>query len=52
MQGRLSPKYKGRYQAFPVGICKQEFLIAKAVGLKVGSRSIDAISNVVDGKFG
>lgn len=33
MQGRLLPKYKGRYQAHPVGYWMDEFAVAKAFGL-------------------
>lgn len=33
MQGRLLPKYKGRYQAHPVGYWKDEFQIASGLGL-------------------
>jgi len=33
MQGRLLPKYQGRYQAFPVGSWQNEFKIAKECGL-------------------
>ena len=33
MQGRLVPKYEGRYQAHPIGYWKDEFYIAKDVGL-------------------
>lgn len=33
MQGRLSPKYKGRYQAHPVGYWHREFDAAAAFGL-------------------
>ena len=33
MQGRLLPKYKGRYQAHPVGYWQEEFPIAKQLGL-------------------
>ncbi len=33
MQGRLLPKYKGRYQAHPVGYWKEEFPIASKLGL-------------------
>ena len=33
MQGRLLPKYKGRYQAHPVGYWKDEFPIASQLGL-------------------
>ena len=33
MQGRLLPKYLGRYQAHPVGYWKEEFPIAKRLGL-------------------
>lgn len=33
MQGRLVPKFQGRYQAFPVGSWKKEFIIAKECDL-------------------
>ena len=33
MQGRLLPKYQGRYQAHPVDYWQDEFLIAKKIGL-------------------
>jgi L-ribulose-5-phosphate 3-epimerase len=33
MQGRLLPKYKGRYQAHPVDYWKDEFFIANGLGL-------------------
>jgi hypothetical protein len=33
MQGRLLPKYKGRYQAHPIGYWKDEFEIANSLGL-------------------
>jgi L-ribulose-5-phosphate 3-epimerase len=33
MQGRLLPKYKGRYQAHPLGYWKDEFIVAKEIGL-------------------
>ncbi len=33
MQGRLLPKYKGKYQAHPVGYWQSEFKIAKSLGL-------------------
>lgn len=33
MQGRLLPKYQGRYQAFPIGCWENEFKIAKECGL-------------------
>ena len=33
MQGRLLPKYRGRYQAHPVGYWQNEFLVAKELGL-------------------
>jgi sugar phosphate isomerase/epimerase len=33
MQGRLTPKYQGRYQAFPVGMWQDEFKAAKECGL-------------------
>ena len=31
MQGRLLPKFKGRYQAHPLGYWHEEFLIAKDI---------------------
>jgi L-ribulose-5-phosphate 3-epimerase len=34
MQGRLLPKYQGRYQAHPVGYWQEEFPIASKLGLK------------------
>ena len=34
MQGRLLPKYKGRYQAHPVGYWEKEFPIAEKIGLQ------------------
>ncbi len=33
MQGRLLPKYRGRYQAHPVGYWQTEFAIAQTLGL-------------------
>ena len=33
MQGRLVPKYQGRYQAFPIGMWQDEFIVAKECGL-------------------
>ena len=33
IQGRLLPKYKNRYQAFPIGIWQDEFKIAQKFGL-------------------
>ena len=33
MQGRLLPKYQGRYQAHPLGYWQEEFSIAKSLGL-------------------
>ena len=33
MQGRLVPKYQGRYQAFPVGMWQEEFKLARRCGL-------------------
>ncbi len=41
MQGRLLPKYRGRYQAHPVGYWDQEFQIARDLGL-------DLIEFIVD----
>lgn len=35
MQGRLLPKYQGRYQAHPVGRWRDEFMIAQALGLSL-----------------
>lgn len=34
MQGRLSPRYKGRHQAFPVYHWKEEFYTAKSLGFE------------------
>ena len=33
MQGRLLPKFMNRYQAHPLGYWKDEFIIAKEIGL-------------------
>ena len=33
MQGRLVPKYQGRYQAFPIGMWQDEFKVAQECGL-------------------
>ena len=33
MQGRLLPKYKGNYQAHPIGYWQSEFKIAQDIGL-------------------
>jgi sugar phosphate isomerase/epimerase len=33
MQGRLLPKYNGRYQAHPVGNWKEEFHLAQTIGI-------------------
>ncbi|WP_343846497.1 sugar phosphate isomerase/epimerase family protein [Bowmanella denitrificans] len=41
MQGRLLPKYQGRYQAHPLGYWQQEFTIAAQLGL-------DCIEFIVD----
>jgi L-ribulose-5-phosphate 3-epimerase len=41
MQGRLLPKYKGRYQAHPVGYWQGEFALAAEMGL-------DAIEFILD----
>jgi len=35
MQGRLVPKYQGRYQAFPIGYWKNEFIVAQECGLNL-----------------
>lgn len=35
MQGRLLPKYRGRYQAHPVGTWADEFAVAAAQGLEL-----------------
>ena len=34
MQGRLLPKYKGRFQAHPVNLWQKEFPIARSLGLR------------------
>ena len=41
MQGRLLPKYRGRYQAHPVGYWMDEFPLASQYGL-------DAIEFILD----
>jgi L-ribulose-5-phosphate 3-epimerase len=41
MQGRLLPKYNGRYQAHPVGYWQKEFYVAASLG-------IDLIQFIVD----
>jgi len=41
MQGRLLPKYQGRYQAHPVGYWQDEFNVAKELG-------IDCIEFILD----
>jgi sugar phosphate isomerase/epimerase len=41
MQGRLVPKYQGRYQAFPIGMWQNEFKVAQECGL-------DLIEFIVD----
>ena len=33
MQGRLLPKYQGRYQAHPIGYWEDEFEIAASIGI-------------------
>jgi L-ribulose-5-phosphate 3-epimerase len=35
MQGRLVPKYQGRYQAFPIGMWQDEFKVAKECDLSL-----------------
>ena len=35
MQGRLLPKYKGKYQAHPIGYWQDEFLLAKNLNLNL-----------------
>ena len=35
MQGRLLPKYRGRYQAHPLGYWQDEFVVAESIGLDV-----------------
>ena len=35
MQGRLVPKYQGRYQAFPIGMWQDEFKVAQECGLSL-----------------
>ena len=34
MQGRLLPKYKGRYQAHPLGYWQKEFVLASGIGFE------------------
>ena len=41
MQGRLLPKYQGRYQAHPVGYWQKEFEVAQQIG-------IDCIEFILD----
>mgnify|MGYP001425492063 CR=1 FL=1 len=41
MQGRLLPKYKGRYQAHPLGYWKKEFQLAADL-------KIDCIEFILD----
>ena len=41
MQGRLLPKYQGRYQAHPVGYWENEFFVAREIGL-------DCIEFIID----
>jgi sugar phosphate isomerase/epimerase len=45
MQGRLVPKYQGRYQAFPVGHWQEEFSIAGAIGLECIEFILDSTKN-------
>jgi L-ribulose-5-phosphate 3-epimerase UlaE len=63
MQGRLLPKFQGRYQAFPIGNWQDEFKVAKECGLDLiefildfndaeenpllKSEGIDKIANIV-----
>jgi L-ribulose-5-phosphate 3-epimerase len=42
MQGRLSPKYDGRYQSHPRGHWQGEFFIAKALGLSLMEFIVDS----------
>jgi L-ribulose-5-phosphate 3-epimerase len=44
MQGRLLPKYQGRYQAHPKGYWQEEFVLAHEVGLNL----IEFILNLTD----
>lgn len=41
MQGRLLPKYEGRYQAHPISMWKDEFILAK-------NRNLDLIEFILD----
>ena len=41
MQGRLLPKYQGRYQAHPLNYWEPEFILAK-------ERSLDCIEFILD----
>jgi L-ribulose-5-phosphate 3-epimerase len=48
MQGRLSPKYQGRYQAFPVDTWMDEFSIAQDLGLDCIEFILDRDLNFLD----
>ena len=41
MQGRLLPKYQGRYQAHPKGYWQEEFDLASEAGLDLTEFIID-----------
>ena len=45
MQGRLLPKYQGRYQAHPKGYWQEEFDLASEAGLDLIEFIIDFILN-------
>ncbi len=47
MQGRLLPKYQGRYQAFPRGMWQEEFKIARDLNLDLIEFILD-FNNVED----
>jgi L-ribulose-5-phosphate 3-epimerase len=47
MQGRLVPKYQGRYQAFPIGMWQDEFKVAAECGLDLIEFILD-FNNVED----
>ena len=50
MQGRLLPKYKGRYQSHPLGYRQEEFTIAKALCNQLGA-DFYVINGSDEGRF-
>ena len=45
MQGRLVPKYQGRYQAFPISYWQDEFTIAQECGIDLIEFILDETSS-------